>query len=217
MPDPIPPAAIEPSQQKLYQALKERDPNIASMYMGGVSAFAQTGLPDRLPMAAHCIREFMEKIPRIADVPIQQHSGELHSRLQDITKAWETMCTTTKCKQNGKWDGPIDPPLRKMLKRLDKSFVWYRAAGAGRTYEITATFRRLDASGGKLPPGIENAHIDQWKEWQRFFIKVAHHNQNCTDDEFRDTLREVEVFLLDRMRPTPFADQDEIDRLIGGK
>ena len=56
-------------QQALLTALIEKDPHLGVMYLGGLHVLRQEGNPDREALAAHAIRELMEKLPQFVDVP----------------------------------------------------------------------------------------------------------------------------------------------------
>lgn len=68
-------AALTGQQRALYEALldlgsaaKDENPRMAKMYFGAVLVLRQIGNPDRLALAAHGLRELMEKMPRFLDV-----------------------------------------------------------------------------------------------------------------------------------------------------
>ncbi len=70
---------ISGKQRFLYEALSERDTQLANeqgkkladMYLGALRVLADEHNPDRLPLAAHGIRELLEKLPRYLKVPTQ--------------------------------------------------------------------------------------------------------------------------------------------------
>jgi hypothetical protein len=57
-------------------ALKAKNSKMAQMYIGSILVLQQVGNPDRFALAAHGIRELMEKMSRYLDVPVPQGAGE---------------------------------------------------------------------------------------------------------------------------------------------
>jgi hypothetical protein len=55
-------------QLALYEALGERAEELARMYIGALIVLANPDNPDRLPQAAHSLRELMEKIPKYKQI-----------------------------------------------------------------------------------------------------------------------------------------------------
>jgi len=71
----------DPTQQRLYEALIERRVDLGEWYGAAIAVINDTDLPDRLSLAAHALREVMEKLPgngirvdRGADLPTKVRS-----------------------------------------------------------------------------------------------------------------------------------------------
>lgn len=197
-------------QATLFQALEKRNPMLACIYLGALKVLGDEANPDAIPLAAHGLRELMEKLPQSLDVPIRAPVGELPQRVADLRSEWEEAVETSACHNGVQWQGQIDPPLRKLLKALDKFFAWFSNSPTRRD-EATWALRRLS---GRLPDQLERSNVKTWMDLFRFFTKVAHHGPDWSREEFSRRLNELEHFLLDRLQPRTFEDFDEIDALL---
>jgi hypothetical protein len=54
---------LTPTQQGLFEALVDRRGTLGEWYRAAVAVINDGGLPDRLALAAHALRELMEKLP----------------------------------------------------------------------------------------------------------------------------------------------------------
>lgn len=202
---------LDGGARALFEALAEITQDLANMYLGALDIAARPGNPDNLALAAHGIRELLEKLPRYLDVPVEaQKSQSLSARVRQLTDAWSRL-----------GDKAVDGDTltghgRKLLAALGK-FCEGVAADLPTRMEQTATaLRSLDPHPIKLPPPIETMHVKEWREIEGFFIGVAHHTRTCTEDEFQQYVRALEGFLLERLRPRTFDDFAAIDDLLGG-
>jgi hypothetical protein len=80
---PEPPVRIELSGERLalYEALFRRSERIARMYLGAHYALPGGLNPERFAVAAHCVRELMEKVPEIVAVSTPAHSERLGAKV----------------------------------------------------------------------------------------------------------------------------------------
>jgi len=58
--------ALTPTQQELYKVLADQHVGIAVCYQAAIAIINDEVLPDRLALAAHALRELMEKLPNEA-------------------------------------------------------------------------------------------------------------------------------------------------------
>ncbi len=73
---------LTPTQQRLYKALIERRADLGEWYRAAIAVINDDGLPDRLSLAAHALREVMEKLPGDG-ITIQLKDGDLKARVED--------------------------------------------------------------------------------------------------------------------------------------
>lgn len=198
-------------QGTLFRALERLNPRLARMYLGALRVLGDEANPEAVPLAAHDLRELMEKLPWSLDVPIRASVGEVGSRVGNLRRLWERTVRTSACYNSGQWQGPIDSPLRRLLNELNRFFTWLSSNYRPRRDEATLALRQLD---GRIPDQLERRKVETWMDLFDFFCDVAHHRVDPSREEFSRRLDELEQFLLDRLQPRTFADFDEIDKLL---
>jgi hypothetical protein len=200
-------------QQALYAALAEKERRLASMYHGALAVFGQHDNPDRLALAAHGLRELMEKLPRYLNLPTETQP-RLAEKLRTLNQNWDRTVRKSKCHENGKWNGEIDKILQDILLEIGAFFAWVNEQVPKRKESTARILRTLDALGRALPAPIEALRTEQWDVIHRFFISVGHHQRSALDEEFTMWLSALERFLLDQLTPRTFEDHAKIDAII---
>ena len=208
------PFVLAGQQLAVYRALAEKDGRLAGWYAGARKTFADAKNPERFPQAAHSIRELMNNLHSIADVPVKADTGNLGSEFAVMTERWQRAQRTSDCYVGGRWEGEIDPAARRGFEAVEVIIEWDANNRPKRVEVQRLTIRSLDVSGRDLPGWIEDAFIRMWDEWRTFFIKVCHHGHETTEEEFSATLEELERFILDRLKPRTFTEQATLDELI---
>ncbi len=202
-------------QLALYRALLEKDQKLANMYAGTLIVLNHNENSDHLALAAHGVRELMEKLPSFVNVPIKAQSESLKSEVCNLETTWITTLQKSQSYNNQTWKGEIDRPLHKLLKKLHLFFEWFDDHNPRRKAEVVETLRGLEISGRTLPTPLEELNIKAWFEIRDFFQSVSHHqNPTTTDDEFCQMLEALERFLIDRLHPQTFTDFNKIDEII---
>jgi hypothetical protein len=202
------------NQQALYGALQVKAATLATIYHGALSVFQDPGNPDRLALAAHGLRELMEKIPRYLDLPKEEPSSNMTGQVRALHKSWRDTVEKTICLTDGCWNGPIDTFLERFLQRVCDFFLWVDSARPPRRQAVTAALRKLDPLPYPLPEPIEKLRLKEWEFIHNYFEKVSHHNGTATVDEFSRWLVNLERFLLDHLIPRTFEDHARIDEII---
>ena len=87
-------------QRALYDALTKKYSLLAQMYVGAIMILRQPDNPERLPLAAHSLRELMEKIPVAVDVHTPAHAEPLMAKLREVEDQWLATYRATKCHQS---------------------------------------------------------------------------------------------------------------------
>jgi hypothetical protein len=204
---------LHPGQRSLYESLKDIDARLGGMYLGAIAVLDDESNPDSLALAAHGLRELMEKIPRYRDLPLKAHSENLGSKVREIEEVWNTAVAKSGCHRDGYWSGEIDKRLRRMLKKLGEFFAWHETHRPRRNHETAGIIRDLEPSGQRFPPSIEEEHISSWSNIFDFFVAASHH-KTADPAEFRANVQSLEDLLLDRLAPKTFADFDTIDEIL---
>lgn len=208
------PLRLSAQQQALYNALLAKDQGLTNMYYGALMMLDNNSNPDNLALAAHGMRELMEKISVFVDVQIRAQKESLKGKVLELENFWTATLIKTKCYKSEKWMGQIDEPLSKLLERLYTFFEWFIKHHPRRRAEIIATLQGLDNSRSKLPEHLEKLNVQTWDDMRDFFQAVSHHGKFTTAEEFSLRLNMLEKFLLDRLYPRTFADINVIDEII---
>jgi len=163
-------------------------------------------------LAAHGIRELLEKLPRYLDVPVEAPKPlALGARARNLTDAWDRLGGSAVK------DGLLTKNGTKLLDAVKEFCEGVRADVPTRVEQAAAAVRGLDLHPLKLPPQIESLHVQQWREIEGFFIGVSHHTRSTDHDEFSQFVAALERFLLERLRPRTFDDFTAIDQLLAGE
>lgn len=199
----------------LFNSFDERDAALSKMYLGGIKVLEDSTNPDRFAQCAHSMRELMEKLPELLDVPTQAQKESLKTKVRELEDAYWSTQKKTNCFSSNVWDGSIDGHLRKFLSRIGNFFEWFKSHHPRRRDELHAVLTRLDGGRHTLPKPLASLNVDAWDQKRDYFQSVAHHRRRVEDeDEFRQRLDALERFLLDRLKPRTFEDFTEIDALL---
>lgn len=205
---------LHEQQLDLFRSLCSKNEKLAGMYLGAIKVLNDMNNIDRFALAAHDLRELMEKLPTYIDVETKAHNEKLGEKVQSLKNKWLDTCKKTACVHDGAWCGEIDNSLASLLQEFGSFFIWHDENLPKRNQEITTALRKLDISGCKLPNSLEEQNIKTWKDLRKYFNAVSHHGKYPTKDDFDINLDIFEGFLLDRLSPRTFADLDEIDDII---
>jgi hypothetical protein len=207
------PVELSGSQRALRGALAGRSAVLERMYIGGLTVLHSDANPDRFALAAHSLRELIEKLPEHFNVPQQAMRESLKAKVNELLPHWDR-ARRGSCHDGGVWDGAIDNVLKAFLGRLAGFFDWHTTHHRRRNAEAADALRRFDAAGRALPPRLEALNVEALEEMRDFFQKVAHHRREVAHGEFVVWLDALERFLLDRLVPRTFEDFEQLDQLI---
>ena len=208
-------ATFSGQQQALIRALDARNAMLGAIYRGGIMVLRDSSNPDRFPQCAHSMRELMEKLPEVLDVPAKAQKESLKAKVIEIEQAFIGAQRNTVCfSVSDGWDGQIDAHLRRFILRLTTFFEWFKSHHPRRRDEVHGVLNRLDGSGHRLPEPLAALNVDVWNELRDYFQSVAHHRRRTVEQDIVQWLEALERFLLDRLIPRTFEDFTEIDTLI---
>lgn len=203
--------ALKSRQRALLGKLLEKDPGLARMYDGALYALSQKENPERLVLAAHEIRELMEKAPRAVDIAIKL-DRKLGEQMKLLCQDWKRVKPLVH-EEEGKLCCEAMSKL-EFVKSLEEFLEWYDGNSTSRQDQAKALVRKLDPSGRQVPDPLETHHAKFWGMLREYFIAVAHHGKESDEEEFVGYLSELENFLLERLIPRTFKDIDAIDALL---
>jgi hypothetical protein len=200
-------------QEALVASLARRSEKLARIYSGGLSVFYQEGNPGRFELAAHAMRELIEKSPILTGRQPTPQGDTMKNRIQAVKQAYLTMKA-----QGFNETSPLDVAegaVRRVLGELDKFFEWMednRPQTAKRTAEVLS---ELSGPGQALPVDISANEVARWMAADEYFKKVAHNGQDhVNENEFMVHMTFIENILLQRLQPPAVADLDVLDALV---
>jgi hypothetical protein len=202
---------VSGQQRALFKALRDRSEGIAQMYLGALYALDQTSNPDRLALAAHGIRELLEKLPMT--VGITPRRPDIVGKCQQLAVKWKSHALKSNTHNNGRFSGEIDVRLHRFLAVAKGFFDWFEAR-PNRRDERTEMIRQLDAMQVAMPSAIEKIRTDELAHYVDYFNAISHHNGSTTDEEFKVNLGQLEAFLLNYFYPRTFDEFAELDELM---
>lgn len=214
MADPPLGSELRGQQLALYEAISERNGDFASWYRGARIAVENTGNPEGLVHAAHSIRELMNNLHRIGDLPVQADAGRLNDKFEAMRSTWDRAKRRSDCySDDGGWRGEIDDHARRAFAAVDEAIRWQAENRVRWQEQHLATIRQLDVAHDELPSWIENAFVVQWASLRDYFVGVSH-RRGTDRAEFLAALDVFEKFVLERLRPRTFEDQRVLDEAI---
>ena len=208
-----PRTSLGEQQWILYESLQRRDEKIARIYVGSLQILESSNA-NKLPFAAHGIREILTKLPLCLDVEQTAHNQSLMTRVRIIEDEWKRATSKSDCHSNDSWNGNTNPQLRKFMQKMRDFFNWMETHMPRRRLEVADTLFALDPARGRLPSKLEAQNVEIWISMRDFFIGVAHHGLETSEEDFRRRLDEFERFLIERLSPRTFDDATELDDVI---
>jgi hypothetical protein len=199
---------LTPTQQVLFEALVDKRGPLGEWYRAAIALINDDGLPDRLALAAHAMREVMEKLP--GDGVRADRGADLPTKVRRLRPPWDLACSA---KQRGEWTGEISDPLRDFLVVMQEFFAGQDQLVITRREYTVQFLRDLEVIPAGLPDDVQIENAKQWMKFHRYFDGVAHHG-SADEDAFREQLSRLESFLSARLIPRPTGDFAAIDTLV---
>ena len=199
-------------QLKIVGALSERGGtfDFAAMFRGAIMARSQEDNPLHFILAAHGIRELMEKLPSSFNVP--KSDPGLKDQVRSLNETWMKVRAHENWTEVDCWTGPCVGPLAKLVKQLKTFFERFTADFPTRKRIITDFFSDADPKKTPLPEEVAKARVDAWALLWDFFDGLSHHRR--ATEEFDTQLDRLEIFLVDVLAPETIKDRTTIDALI---
>jgi hypothetical protein len=190
-----PPSPFELSgrQREVLDVLAREGDQAGVLYLGALRVLTDLENPTRLRLAAYSLRELLNDLhhgPKEDDLP---------ARVRRLREEWQI---TRQSEDSG-----FDETLTRFFGEFEQNYPQRREL-------VSKTIERLDPSGRKPSPAVSRARGDAWMALTKFFNKILHGNRQTTDDEFDAEFTKLDDFLLDLVRPSTFADLDQLDDLI---
>jgi hypothetical protein len=203
---------LEPTQQVLYKALVDRRTDVAEYYRAAVAVLNDPGLPDRLSLAAHALRELMEKLPN--DEQAVDTGADLNTKVTALRPPWENAVAEDRENGGEPWMNGIGGALRAFLVAVAEFFAGRDGIMAGRRQQAVEFLNRLDVAGIALPKDAQRKNAKEWMRLRGYFNDVSHHRFAVDETAFVERMTQMEAFLTARLAPRPTADFEAIDALL---
>jgi hypothetical protein len=205
---------VHPDQVAIYNALVEFNRTLSTMYLGSLYVLNDSSNPDRLSLAAHSLRELMEKLPKYLDLPVEKPMTGLKERIRILMQAWHSTKRGSGAYVNSVWAGNIDRKIVGFFEDLNIFFTEFEIENPNRKEALRRVLRAFDPLPALMPRQVEDLRIKQWGDYNGYFQGVSHHTRGATEADFRTTLSSFEKFLLDYLCPRTYDDFTEIDEII---
>ena len=213
VPPSVPPSdeqpALAPRQLELYDALLRLDTEadgarLSAMYYGAVMVLKQPGNPDAVALAAHGLRELIEKLARRLKVPMAQTAG-LTAKVSEMAARYQAVQSAPSHLR--------DDRQAEFWASAEDLATWFPTRHTPRMKWGSEVIDRLDPRQLKLPQPAKDAHVETWNRCHKCFQSAAHH-QGASGEEFTTHFRLFEDFLIDQLMPRAVDDQRELEDII---
>ncbi len=207
------PVLLSGRQLEVHRALLETSQAAATKYLGAVHVIGGDN-PDRWSLAAHAMRELLDKLPGVMGVDAGGDFS-LKGRVGDLRSDWKRAIRNSSCTQDGSsWTGTIDNALERLLRRVARFFEDEASARMPNKEKARTFIRQTDPLGWTLPPSVENSRVSVWDQCKGYFSAVSHHDPRMDASDVPAYMTLVEDFLLDHLRPSTTSDQATILSII---
>jgi hypothetical protein len=204
--------AFQRSQQLIYEALVSRRNEVAEYYQAAVVVLNDPSLPDRIALAAHALRELMEKLPEEAGAV--QMGPDLNTKVNNLRPSWDVAIRQEHERCGELWGNGIGDALRMFLESMADFFQVRENITTGRRDQATQFLNLLDVAPIPLPEDVQRTNAEKWMRLRKYFNEVAHHRFAPAEQQFQEQVLALEVFLAPRLAPRPTDDFAAIDALL---
>jgi hypothetical protein len=209
---------LPPQRTKLLDALRDRDPRVASMYEAAIRIMDSSELEDALSLAGHAMRELMDRLPQALDLPLAEKS-RLFSRLDQLQERLDQAHATSSCYGEDGWTGSIDASLLAVIEAVEVLIEERKEFWPSRTKTAAELMKHLEPGFVPRAEPMAKREAKSWSESHRYFEQVSHHHNlygelETTRAEFETRVQRIELLLINKLRPPTATDFAEIDTLM---
>lgn len=205
---------ITSEQEALVACLTRRSAKLAKIYSGGLVVLFDENNRSRFELAAHSIRELIEKSPLLIHGGVVATGDGMKNRLDQVRRAYGVLTQGQGFNEKSSLSSSEDQ-VRTVILELSRYFEWEtdnRPQASRRTAEMLSA---LSGPGQPLPVDISDNEVTRWMDADGYFKMVAHHRYDSVDrDEFLHHMGFIEKVLLRRLQPPAVPELDALDALI---
>lgn len=212
LPLPPSPAILDGVRLRAYRALHNERQDLANWYLAGRGLAEDQSQSEHLVLAAHEIREIIEKLIDAALAPGKVSRRQLGDRVEDLKRRWPHEVVT---RHAGDWPPDELERLRPFLLEAQKLFApdgEWKPARASEMETFLETRDPLLAVGGANADA--RARLKAWKDLRDYFVGVCHHRVITTREEFAGRMAIFDALVIEVLGPQVFPEYAEIDRLL---
>jgi hypothetical protein len=198
------------TQQVLYDALLEKPGGLAELYRAAIAILNDATLPDRLAVAAHELRELLEKLP---GEEVDLGAG-LNDRVKELEPLWKNASEEERTSGRDPWTGEVTRMLRRFLVAAQQFFEERTRIASTRADLLVRYLHKEDPAQVKLPKEVQQKNARRLMDLRRFFTGVAHHRFPAAEDVFQERVGQLEGFLSAQLNRRPTEDFAAIDALL---
>ena len=213
------PVELSREQSALAAILAERDrrfdTSFADMLVGALTVLRSSVNPDRVPQAAHSIRDLLDKLPEHhSGIPVRvrgaQASVDLRTIAEKLAHAQDKSPAYRPASED--WDGQVDPILSRFLREVSGIVAVWR--NRPNQKDKNRSFIQQVHTAGPLTAEQEDDFANAWSALYRFFVKTCHHDSSATVADVLARIDECCVLLLRILRAPTFLNLDALDAII---
>lgn len=177
------------------------------MYYGAVHVSKQSGNPDAIAQASHSLRELMEKLARLLDVPMAQTQG-LASRVSEMADKYRALQEAEQQAQ-----GQEEKRHAEFYESAVALATWFPDRHTPISKWGAKVIDRLDPRQLTLPTPVKEQQVKTWNKCHKCFEGASHHG-SVTIEAFQEQLQLLEDFLRDQLRPGAVEDQQRLKDIV---
>lgn len=199
-------------QSRLHEALATADKDLADIYLAMLNALHHIELPDRHAVIAYEARELMNQAPLRLAVPSTKSPKKpetLTALVNDLDKHFRKF-EQRKEQSTSPAPGSLDPAedfLEYVKDWLDRT----KAAHPAKRRQVRYLVQHLDPSHSAPHAKRFELIFDRWNGLEHFFNGLLHHRKTANEADLQQAIGELEDFLIQRICPTPFASQKDLE------
>jgi hypothetical protein len=201
-------------QDALIACLARKNAKLAKIYSGGLAVLFDEKNPLRFELAAHALRELIEKSPLLINGEVVATGDGMKNRLDLLRRAYQMLTKGQGFNEKSPLPGSEDQ-VRAVILELSRYFEWEADNRPQARQRTARTLGALSGPGQALPVDISDNEVTRWMEADGYFKMVAHNRHDFVDRvEFVARMRFIERVLLRRLQPPAVPELDELDLLI---
>jgi hypothetical protein len=185
---------------------------LAVWYREGCALVGEKGRAEHLVLAAHEIREIIDRLVDNTVAPYQVTRKQLGDAVGALKQQWPEDVVM---RPDADWPYKELDQLRPFLKDAQHLF----APDGARPFKERELATFLDVRDPI--PAADNAEAEKirdrlraWRRLRDYFVGVCHHRDTTTAEEFEYHLSEFGSLVLPLLGPQIFPEQAEVDRLL---